>query len=805
MEARMPGWLARSNGLSKKGDYMNRIIKYWLSGASAGLIALATQPADAQSAGESGRTPVGQLAQDQPSNGAGDLEPIVVTARRASEKLQDVPIAVTVVTQKTLQEDNINNINDIEYAAPGLSNQQTSGLHNFPTFSIRGQGQTFGQSFPGVVVYFSDVPQELGEFGEFYDMDNVQVLKGPQGTLFGRNTTGGAVLFTPNKPTNDFSGYFDARLGDYDRQEFEGAIGGPIIPDKVLFRIAGESLNREGYTLNLFNGEHLDDEDRWSTRAELDFKPTDRFDNYTQFMYTAINEAGAGESIAHITPTCNNGGIQSATTCNGSGGPFDIVTNPANFAAMQADLAAQTARGPRFTDLDYPTLLTARTWVAINTSTLNVADFLTLKNIYSYRYYRNEYAYDFDGLPLQLFGATSLDPPARGHTEEFQAEINQGRFNGVIGYFTETTTTSFGATVDPVYEYFGFAGGAGTFYEAGGSKDGSNAVYGQGNYEVFDGLTLTGGYRYTWDQRTTISSAFAPGSVADAIAAGVTSSSASFQAPTWTFAADYKVNPDVNVYGTVRRGYKSGGFNATAPTPADRLFEPEFVIDYEAGVKTNFSLAGIKAILNLDGFYDDYTNIQRYVNLATSPPSTITTNAAAGTVDGADIDLTLLPSIYFDVSVRYTYERAWYTKWIDALAGNLDGQKFPNTPTSQLTVTPRIHYALPGNMGRLNLIANVYYQSSEAYDPYNTPNGNALVAINVPAATVPGYTKVDLRAEWADMFSKGLTGALFAQNLTNKVFIVGSNNQLPSVEGTSTYTYGAPRMFGVELNYKFGH
>jgi iron complex outermembrane receptor protein len=791
---------------------MNRTIKYWLSGASVGLMALATQAAYAQS--------TGAPANQAPPSGETEGQAVVVTARRTAEKAQNVPVSITVVTQKALEEKNINNVNDIIYAAPGLSNQQTAGLHTGTTYSIRGQGEAYGQVSPGVVTYFSEVPS-VAAATEFYDISDVQVLKGPQGTLFGRNTTGGAVLFTPNKPTNDFSGYFDARLGDYDRQEFEGAIGGAIIPDKVLFRIAGESLQRQGYTLNLFNGQHLDDENRWSFRAELDLKPTDNFENYTQFMYTSVDETGAGQEIGVITPTCTNGGVQSALICNNPltnpglpallAGFVPGLTDPANWAAMQAALAAQRARGPRFADINSPTTQKERAWVAINTTTWNVTNFLTLKNIFSYQDSEADNAYDFDGSPLSLGFANNPFLPVQTYTEEFQGQFKQGPFSGSLGFFTTGSSNSLAVFIDPAFEYDpveaavdpAASGGSVPFWEATGGKSSSYAVYGQGNVEVLPGLILTAGYRYTWDQ-TTSTFAESGTSAAGALAGPFTTDSAKFQAPTWTFAADYKVNSDVSVYATVRRGYKDGGLNATAQPPESPLFQPEYVTDYEAGVKTSFRLGGVRTVFDIDGFYDDYTNIQRVVNEPTSPPSSITTNAAAGAIDGLDVDLTVVPSKYFDLSVLYTYTNAWYTKWSDPTYGNLSGQKFQDTPANQLTVTPRIHYPLPGNLGRLTLSANIYYQSVEALDPYNVPNGNPNVALSVLGANVPGYAKVDLRLEWADMFGKGITGAVFVQNLTNQTIIVGSSSQLTSLLGLDSYTYGAPRMIGVELNYKFG-
>jgi iron complex outermembrane receptor protein len=207
---------------------------------------------------------------------------------------------------------------------------------------------------------------------------------------------------------------------------------------------------------------------------------------------------------------------------------------------------------------------------------------------------------------------------------------------------------------------------------------------------------------------------------------------------------------------------------------------------------------------NGDIFHDSYTNIQRYVNLATVPASTITENAASAKLYGLDLDLFVSMSKFFDVSLSYTYLHAKYDSFLDQVQGDLSHSRFPNTPTSQLTLTPVVHLPMPENMGKLSALASIYYQSSEAFDPANVPNGNPVVAISALAANVPGYTKTDLRLEWADIYQSRVMVAAYVRNLTNKLYIVGTDNQLPTLFGTNTSTYGAPRMWGVEARYSFG-
>jgi iron complex outermembrane recepter protein len=187
--------------------------------------------------------------------GPATVSEVIVTAQRREERLQDVPIAITAFTAERLQQQNINQSQDLQATVPSLvvgANGQ--GSRDSQTFTLRGQGATF-QASPGVVVYMSEVPlpapitlSQQGGPGNYVDLENLQVLAGPQGTLFGRNTTGGAILLVPRKPQNEFGGYIQAGLGNYDAQELEAVLNVPIIEGKLLMRVVGAYRDREGYT-----------------------------------------------------------------------------------------------------------------------------------------------------------------------------------------------------------------------------------------------------------------------------------------------------------------------------------------------------------------------------------------------------------------------------------------------------------------------------------------------------------------------------------------------------------------------------
>jgi iron complex outermembrane receptor protein len=705
------------------------------------------------------------------------LQEVVVTARRREENLQDVPIAIVALSQQSLDEAGVRNTNDLSRVAPGLSIQNTAANRGTSTYSIRGQGQTFGQNSPGVVSYFADVP----DFGSaIYDLENIQVLKGPQGTLFGRNTTGGAVLFTPHRATDEFNGYITGRYGAYNQHDLEGAIGGPIIGDKLMFRLAGQSLNRDGYTTYLFDGSKLDNEDRQSWRATVTARPFDGLESTFIYQDAEINEAGSGALLGQVVNS-------------GTDAPF--------FPEMQAELAQQKALGIRTVLGEYePHFFKSSSQGWMNTTSWTLNKMLTLKNIYSERRFNGGQSYDLDATNLPLLEVTNpVGAKSLERTEEIQGQFTLGPVSGSVGYYWEETKNPLGVGFDII------SFGSHVIDVATGGEN-SHAYYGQADWKVTDKLTLTGGIRQTTDFRSSgpsVESLVLSPTVSIPLATNPLQTG-TFNATTWNVAAAYKIDPDISVYGTVRRGYKAGGFNGTALAAADQFFQPEYVIDYEVGIKGQRSFGDWRTRYAIDGFYDDYTNIQRFVNLPGTPPQTITRNAAAGKLYGADVELTVAPTQLFDVSFNYTYLHAKYDRYIDPLEGDLSASRFPNTPEHQLTLTPRVTIPVADKMGKMSAQFSVYYQSSIATDPANVPNGNPVVALESLGANIPGYTRIDARADWRNIYGSHVSAALYANNLFDAKYIVGTNNQLNAATGTVGDLYGEPRFFGVELRYDFG-
>jgi iron complex outermembrane recepter protein len=739
-------------------------------------------------------TPAWALAQLADSSttqspSAGQMDEVIVTARRVSENVQDVPISVVDLNSTQLNYQGVNTANDLARVAPGLSIMNTAANTGAVTYSIRGQGSTFG-SGPGVIPYFD----EVANFSQaIFDVADVQVLKGPQGTLFGRNTTGGAVLFTPNMPTDTFNGYADVRAGNFGRADVEFGVGGPIVGDQLTFRLSGQSLNRAGYTTDVATGVKLDNENEQNVRGILKFRPNDSFDNTLLVQWTQQSENGNSAPITTIAP-----------------GPLAPLLAPQ--LAMQQALGIRDVLG----EFPYATAF-AKTYGAIDTANVKINDQFSVKNIVSYLHTTTERAWDLDATNLPLLGVLNPTATNEQYTEELQARLKAGPITGVVGYYFEHVSSPFQfgfVEVSPIlFAAVPIPGGVTAEVVGEGSTSKSRAPYAQFDYKVIPKLTLTAGVRYTTDDMTAVPTGsafinFPPLPALSALPFAFTPGQEhTFNAVTWNAAADYAVDPDLNLYGHVSKGYKQGGFNGTAP-PALQAFAPEFVIDYELGTKGHNEFGdGWKIRYNADVFYDHYTNIQRdeNVTLTGGAVATIIQNAAAGYITGAEFQFAIEPSRYFQVSAAYTYLYAKYTSFNGGPGvGDVSASKFPNTPTSQFTLTPIVTIPIPENFGTLTAQGTVYAQSRFATDAFNVPNGNPSVDLDVPGANAPGYTRVDLRLQWQHIMSSPVSAGLYAYNILDRRYITGTDNQLNTF-GIRSAVYAPPPFYGVEVRYEFGH
>ena len=703
---------------------------------------------------------------------------IIVSARRREESLQDVPVAITAISGNALEQKGVRAVEDLRQVVAGLN---ISGQRrDEASFYLRGQGPGVlnpGQrNFTSVATYFAEVPTEVTGAGMFYDLANVQVLKGPQGTLFGRNTTGGAVLFEPARPDFEFAGYVKATLGNYDSREGEAVLNLPIIDDRLAIRLAGNIARRDGYTQSVRTGQKLDGRHYDAWRVSVLARPFDGLENLLILDGRQKDQSGTSAVLRQVNPALPVG------------------------QALTALLAEQVAIGPRKNLTG--TLLYDRgsTFGVTNKTSLELSENLSLKNIISFRRNRTDRASDYDGTPFNTFLIENVVAPrewALGleqFTEEFQI---QGKapslgLTYIAGIYYEHATPGFRQELRQAV--FGNLS-----IRNFNSVDRSTALFAHGELDLTDQLQLSGGFRYTWDRREASISVYnAAGACTQRVPAGTGpltcpfTAKGNYSAPSYDVTLQYKFSNDVLAYAAFRHGYKSGGLNLPSPAAEYDRFLPEYVDEFEVGLKADWDI-GVPLRTNLAVFHDKYKDIQisQPVVVPGAGIVSLVQNAASATNKGAEFEATIrpLPGLTLGGFVSY----------LDAVSD----VTVPGTAAvagRQTAFQPKWKYGINGqfvthvgNAGELALSADFSHTSTALTNETNP----ALLT------SYPGYGLLNLRAELREVAGTGLDISVFANNATNKTYILGGL-PLGGPLGFESALYGEPRMYGVSVKYRFG-
>lgn len=479
-------------------------------------------------------------------------EEMIVMARRREENIQTVPVAVTAVGHEKIEQLVINTTQDFNKLAPGLSTSARSHRRTFQPV-IRGQGTAFATGQASVIPYFAEVANFTPAF---YDLESIQVAKGPQGTLFGETATGGVILFQPRKPTNEFNGYANVQVGNYAYKQFEGAIGGAIIPDKLMFRVAGEYRNRDGFTTAISTygapDEDYDNEDTAQWRVSVLWKPTETIESYTLYAGSDIRYNGNSMPISYGDRRFMNPAVRnippSFVPIFATG--FRLVTGrspPAGLVTfgdlIDEALVRQLAAGPRvtFTNFDrhHRDIFTG----LVNQTSWDILDNLTVKNIFGTYWTKSKGpVLDIDGTdwPIVDTRATWVPGntdqtsggyawtgglPSRNWTEElqFQGTLFDDRLDWQAGGYFRIATGLLNSSRDwvagqgtiavfalpqgdPASVASGFCaalGVANPCSAATRTRGKSYAGYFQATYAITPDINFTGGYRRTWDTTVT--------------------------------------------------------------------------------------------------------------------------------------------------------------------------------------------------------------------------------------------------------------------------------------------------------------
>lgn len=728
-------------------------------------------------------TPVVAAGEAGASNAAADETPyafqeIVVTARRREENMQTVPIAITAVTDETLRANNIQTFGELQYLVPSLSTSSAT-TRDALNVSIRGQGLNSATGLPGVIAYLNEVPiptdadsYMAGGPGLLFDLENVQVLKGPQGTLFGRNSVGGALIIQTAKPKPDFGGRLQVGLGNYNTREIDGALNIPLIGDTLLSRTAFNGQLRDGFTHVLSdpahpNGVWADDRNYWSLRESLSFNPNEKFQNDTVFTYQKYRSHGSPFILTEVNPA----GLMAA-----------LYPNALDLLAQQRALGVRASVGTYSVDNSDGSLAAVS-----NVSRVTLGDQLTFKNIVGYDDAKQSVAVDADGTPLPMLETPYLPRrrTARQVSEEAQllGKSFDGKFEWITGAFFLSTRQLKTEFYDVI---FGGPASGETW-----ASDRSKAVFAQGTYDLSSsvpGLKLSAGARYTWDDRF-----FHGGPVGGPYS----SSEEHDKAPTWTLAADWQVTPATMLYVTSRRGYRAGGSNGVDTQGVARFpdFAPEFVTDAELGVKSDLRLGSVPVRVNAAGYYQRYSDIQvqRFVE---DVGSSITQNAAAARLWGIELETIakLTSNLQFGGFLSYVHFK--YTEFQPGVDSELlIAQRGPQQRKYGLNASYRLPIA--PTQGEFTVRANWNWQSKSL-------SGIGLVSDSTaPGAIAPAFGVLNLSADWNRIHDSSLDASLYVSNATDKVYGIGGL-AFYNFLGVAVQRYGEPRMYGVRIRYNFG-
>lgn len=630
------------------------------------------------------------------------FEEIVVTARKRAENIQAVPIAITAFSAEELARKNVQTLADLRYVTPSLSVQPDTfrqdtinitirGLRNFPRNGI--------QFDTAAAVYVNGVyfARTVGLTGALFDVDAIQVLKGPQGTLLGRNATGGAVLYSTREPEDRFGGWVTLTGGDYGRYEAQGVVNVPF-GEKLAARVGYSYAEAGGYLKNIYRdpatGERNDTKPFGSRKTAMLFAvkwlPDDESklvlrgdfsaEHYNGSSYHLINSfegtnPSTGAIGATVTPTPRPSICNIPMTCN-------QVTDLRGriIAPYYSDVAARTVNAdPRA----YNALLNSLArqqgdfWsVDQAENNYNVGHFQSVSGVYDrqfgdvamkllagYRWTDTEAYYYSRGAPYDTLQNEGFDPNYDAYTSELTFNGSVGDVQWTAGAFFFTESVSRQGNRDYLFSTNQvrpqpISGRQITLTDTTGNAgtNTSYAAYAQSTYSITPDLRLTGGVRYTVDEReahiasfstrfpaTAATTAAVPNSVFDPgpyVFNGITYQgftrtcalteangtprpinscfldvARTFKDPTWTVSLDYDAREGTLIYATARRGYKSGALNSGANNAAAVVAQPEKVQDYEVGLKSDWALAGMPVRSNFAAYWTSYKNIQVQVGL----------------------------------------------------------------------------------------------------------------------------------------------------------------------------------------------
>lgn len=709
---------------------------------------------------------------------------IVVTAQKRSERLQDVPISVSAIGGDAVRKQRLTSADDLVSKVANLQLTSTVG-DGTPIFALRGVSMSdysLNQSGP-VATYYDEVYK--GNFAflgvALYDLERVEVLRGPQGTLYGKNTTGGAVNLISHKPDlGKVEGYLNLGYGNYNRHEANGAINLPL-GETVAARVAFTAARAEGWFRNQLPGQpDLNGTREYAVRGSMLWEPKDG----TSFLLRA--------STSYQNP--RNYGIFAAPGPDGVGvGLYESLGQGSSYF--------RTGIGRRQIESNYTPRRRARTYALALTSTFDIGNDLSIVSVSSWDKGRLNFGEDTDGAPNKTLEIFYGDRASQLSQDLRLASSWGGPFEFILGaYYNREkvfNTTDFGIFKDADIDGSGTidaadcAAGLPAACSVVNSFDQlkhSYALYTDMHYDFGGGFTLRGGLRFTRDdgkQKGLRSDAL--GVDGSLVATLISPTTLSFKNDNISgkIGIDYKIDRDRMLYASYSRGYRAPSFNAQAffdPSEAS-VAKPETIDAFEGGVK--LQLADRRITLNLAGFYYLYKN-QQFINVSPQTAAQTLVNVDKSRIFGGEVEFNARASEYLSVRAGLGLLNAKIKKGI--LSGvDVKGNRLSNAPSVSANAGVDITL-MDDDAGKLSLHPDISYVSSQYFEVFN-----------VPRLRQSAYALFGGHID----FERGpFSVSIWGKNLTNK-FYVTSRVDLTGGFGFDYNHVGAPRTYGATIGYKF--
>jgi iron complex outermembrane receptor protein len=769
---------------------------------------------------------------------SGQVSQVVVTARRREENLQSTPVAVTAISGVQAAELNIRNFQDLRGTVPNLEVLPMG--NGGANLTIRGIGQANFQvnADQKTGFYFNEmyVARQEGNQLYFYDVDSLQVLKGPQGTLFGKNTTAGAFLLNSARPQKDAGGYLNLRLGNFKRIDTEGAINAPL-SDKVLTRFSFRTENEDGFINHLLDKEKSNNVNDKSARFQIRLLPTERFtvDLLTEFNKSqtngqtsvpigcrAINSSYVPNyNATHAVPYCSAYPLLSQKDGY-------LVYGGATLNILTSAILTDLYRGGDYNSANIPGASSGGHRnpfgdQEVKTANLRLSyeltDKIALKSITAMRRSTSVTYNPTDNTPNDIYA--QLDNTA---TSQFTQEFNlngkaiDNRLNYVLGAFYYDQKTHFIQQTGPDW-----IDPTGYWYDANNHFK-SYAFYGQASFKIIDPLELTVGARYSHDQKNAVShlefktistgvcaagngrtgfvNAFIAGRAAcNGLLYGAGNNEWHSFDP--RVQLSYQFTRDIFLYGSITKGYNAGGFNQqlgfNLPGSGLISYNPEKLKSYEVGLKTEFW--DRRARFNIDYFLQKYTDIQTSITVTYSGVTTraIQTGATAHEA-GIETEFELRPIPDLVLRANAAYLRQHY----ETINPTISPSSF--ILTTPVNATPKFTYSLSARYtwrleGGRRVVGNLDWRAV-GRRPACTPLSTGLSALAPgQSCAIPAYGLLGGRLEFTPSEDSPWNISLWGTNLLNARYQIG--RAIGGGMGIDSITPGRPREYGFEIRRTF--